>query len=87
MSLTISERLEQRANRVELTGDGFQPIAEGNSLVMGTPTLITLTTFALQWVSAFTAGGVDRLAAGVATEKGDAPSLEELLSMHEDRAA
>lgn len=83
----ISERLEQRASEVQLAGDGFQPILEGNALVMGTPTLITLTTFALQWVSGFTGGGSEKLAGGITAEKGEAPSLEDLLSMHEDRSA
>lgn len=87
MTKTVSERLEQRASEVHLVGDGFQPIAEGNALVMGTPTLITLTTFALQWVSLFSGGGTDKLGGGITAEKGDAPSLEDLLSMHESRAA
>ncbi|MFJ6533130.1 hypothetical protein [Microbacterium sp. NPDC091662] len=87
MTKEIAERLERRASEVKLLGDGFQPIAEGNALVMGTPTLITLTTFALQWVSGFTAGGADKLASGITAEKGEAPSLEELISMHEDRSA
>lgn len=88
MTTSISERLEQSARQVTLTGDGFEPIQQGNTLVMGTPTTVLVTTlFVSQWSCAFTAGGVDKISVGTNAAKGESPSLEDLLSIHEDRAA
>lgn len=88
MTTSISERLEKSAQKVRLSGNGFEPIQQGNSLVMGTPTAVVATTlFVTQWITAIPVGGVDRIPVDTIAAKGGSPSLEDLLNMYEDHAA